>query len=271
VNAIEFQDVSKKFRMKHDRVSSFRAAVVDRLRGAWHTDEFWALRGVSFAIAPGEIVGIIGANGSGKSTILKLVAGIIEPTRGRVTAHGSVSALLELGTGFHADYTGRENIYLYGSFQGLSPRQVDSHYDEIAAFSELGLFIDQPVKHYSSGMYLRLAFSAAIVLDPDVLLVDEMLAVGDEHFQHKCLSRLAELRTKGKTIVIVTHDLRRVREVCTRAMWMEHGVCLEDGAPSAVVESYLSRVEADERARADATSYEPFAFPALETTSIRDR
>jgi ABC-type polysaccharide/polyol phosphate transport system ATPase subunit len=248
LSAIEFRHVSKRFKIRHDRVTSFRAAVVDRLRGAWHNEEFWALRDIGFDISAGETVAIIGANGSGKSTILKLVARIIEPTRGAVSTHGSVSALLELGTGFHADYTGRENIYLFGSFQGQSPKEVNKRYDEIVAFSELRHFIDQPVKHYSSGMYLRLAFSAAIILDPDILLIDEMLAVGDEHFQHKCLDRLAELRSLGKTIVIVTHDLLRVRQVCTRALWIEDGVCLQDGPPEVVVASYLRRVSEQEAA-----------------------
>jgi ABC-type polysaccharide/polyol phosphate transport system ATPase subunit len=251
VSVLEFRHVSKKFKLRRDRVGSLRATVIDRLRGASHRGELWVLRDVCFEIDAGETVAIVGANGSGKSTILKLVAGIIEPTRGVVKTRGSVASLLELGTGFHADYTGRENIYLFGSFQGQSPKEVDKRYDEIVAFSELKQFIDQPVKHYSSGMYLRLAFSAAIILDPDILLIDEMLAVGDEHFQRKCLDRLAELRALDKTIVIVTHDLRRVRQVCTRALWIENGVCLQDGLPDDVVDSYLRRVGEQEGRTAD--------------------
>ena len=245
--------------MRHDRVTSFRAAIVDRLRGTWHTEEFWALRNLSFAVPTGETLGIIGANGTGKSTILKLVAGILEPSSGHVVVRGSVSALLELGTGFHAEYTGRENIYLFGSFQGLSTKDVDKRYDEIVAFSELGQFVQQPVKHYSSGMYLRLAFSAAIVLDPDILMIDEMLAVGDEHFQHKCLNRLVELGSLGKTIVIVTHDLLRVRQICTRVLWIDDGVCAQDGPPERVVDAYLRRVHEEEQHQANQLAYEPHA------------
>jgi ABC-type polysaccharide/polyol phosphate transport system ATPase subunit len=247
VNAIEFHDVSKRFKMREERVGSFRATVVDRLRGRWRPEVFWAVRDLSLDIESGETVAIIGSNGSGKSTILKLVARILEPTTGDVVARGSVSALLELGAGFHADFTGRENIYLFGSFQGLSSKEVAAHYNEIVAFSELGSFVDQPVKHFSSGMYLRLAFSAAIVLDPDILLIDEMLAVGDERFQHKCLERFKELRSRGKTIVIVTHDLRKVQEVCSRAVWIERGACLADGHPDAVVAAYLESVADQER------------------------
>jgi len=201
---------------------------------------------VCFEIAAGETVAIIGANGSGKSTILKLVAGIIEPTSGVVRARGSVSSLLELGTGFHADYTGRENIYLFGSFQGQSPKEVDRRYDEIVAFSELKQFIDQPVKHYSSGMYLRLAFAVAAHLEPEVLIVDEVLAVGDARFQKRCLGKMDSVAREGRAILFVSHNLDAVQRLCTRCLHIDKGMVVRDGAVGAVVESYRSR--SDDRA-----------------------
>jgi lipopolysaccharide transport system ATP-binding protein len=241
--AIQFDHVSKRFILRRERARSFQELALNLLhgRGNGRREEFWALQDASFEIAPGETVGLIGPNGAGKSTVLKLISRIIEPTSGRMEVNGRLSALLELGAGFHPDLTGRENIYLNGSILGLSQGQIRRKLDEIIAFAELERFIDVPVKHYSSGMYVRLGFSVAVHTNPEILLVDEVLAVGDAAFQRKCLARTDRMRQEGITILLVSHDLDAVRSVCHRAIWLEKGRVLADGAAEAVVQQYMWR------------------------------
>lgn len=250
---ITVASVSKCFHLRPDRPRSFQELLVStfkqRPRRALE-QEFWALRDVSFTVEPGETLGIIGPNGSGKSTCLKLLTRIIEPTRGTVKVTGRVSALLELGAGFHPELTGRENIFLYSSVLGLRRQEMARRFEDVVAFAELERFIDIPVKFYSSGMYVRLAFAAAINVNPDVLLVDEVLAVGDQSFQTKCLERIQELRARGVTIVFVSHSLDVVRSLCDRTLWLESGHLREDGLTEAVVAHYLQRVHDKDEAAA---------------------
>ncbi len=215
---IEFNHVSKQFRLRRDRPRSFQELFLSafRLRDRRPTETIWPLRDVCFTVGRGEMVGLIGSNGAGKSTALQLVSRIIQPTEGTVTTNGRVAGLLELGAGFHPDLSGRENIYLYGAIMGMTRKQVRSRLDKIVAFSELEQFIDAPVKHYSSGMYMRLGFATAVHSDADVLLVDEVLAVGDQAFQSKCHQRINELRRKGVTILFVSHNATVVRRLCDR-------------------------------------------------------
>jgi ABC-type polysaccharide/polyol phosphate transport system ATPase subunit len=252
--AIHFQNVSKRFITHHERPRSFQELVVNLFRTS-EREELWALRDVSFVVRRGETVGFIGHNGSGKSTALKLISRILEPTAGQVQVEGRVAALIELGAGFHPDLTGRENIFLNGSLLGLSRAEMQERYDEIVAFSELGRFIDMPLKHYSSGMQMRLGFSIATCVDPDVLLIDEVLAVGDEGFQRKCLARINHFRGSDKAIVFVSHDLGAVRQLCDRVIWLEDGVVMAEGPAHEVVAQYLVRVgEQEEAGIAAATS-----------------
>ncbi len=236
VGSILIEDLWERYRLYHDRTYSLKEVLV-RFRRARYED-LWALQGVTIHVAPGEAVGVIGANGSGKSTLLKCVARVIEPSRGTVSVHGRVSALLELGAGFHPDLTGRENIFINGAMLGMTRREVKARFEDIVAFSELEQFIDSPVRTYSSGMYMRLGFSVAVHVDPDVLLVDEVLAVGDEQFQAKCRARIAEMKARGVTILFVTHDLPRVQEVCDRAVWLDRGTVKAEGLPAEVVGEY---------------------------------
>ena len=249
--SIVFQNVSKQFDLGRGRSRSFQDLFLRLLGNKTTTDEdsFWALRDVSFEVGPGETLGIVGENGAGKSTILKLIARILEPDAGQVRTNGRLASLLELGAGFHPDLTGRENVYLYGSILGLSRREMRTRFDQIVDFSEVHRFIDVPLKHYSSGMQVRLGFAVAASLDPDVLLVDEVLAVGDEVFQQKCLGRIAAFQRAGKTIVFVSHSLDLVRRLCTRALWLEDGLLVADGAPQEVAERYRARTWERESAR----------------------
>lgn len=243
--AISFQGVSKRFRVYHQRHENLKEAVLRRRRGVY--EEFYALRDVSFAIEPGSTVGIIGSNGSGKSTALKLVAKILHPNGGEVSVDGRVSALLELGTGFHPDYTGRENIFLNGALLGLRRELIRRRLDDIIAFSGMERFIDNPVKTYSSGMYMRLGFAIAVNVDPDVLLVDEVLAVGDADFAQKCYERINRFRAEGKTILLVSHDLAAVRRFCDRTLWIDRGSICADGNANDVTARYLADVEDRQR------------------------
>ncbi|MBN1954767.1 MAG: ABC transporter ATP-binding protein [Anaerolineae bacterium] len=249
--AIRFQNVSKKFILQQERARSFQELVLGLFRGRQddNREVVWALRDGSFEIEAGETVGFIGANGAGKSTILKLISRVLEPTAGKIAVDGRVGALLELGAGFHPDLTGRENIYLNGSILGLSRADIRRQMDAIVAFSELERFIDAQVKHYSSGMYMRLGFSVAVHTDPDVLLVDEVLAVGDQNFQHKCLERIVQMQKRGVTICFVSHDLATVRRLCSRAIWLDDGIIYAYGDVADVAAAYLRHLAAEEEAR----------------------
>jgi ABC-2 type transport system ATP-binding protein len=226
---VRVRDVSKRFVIRKEK--SLKERIVNAGRSKRHKDDFWALRDIDFEISSGSTVGLIGANGSGKSTLLKLIGGIIQPTSGTVTRRGRLAALIELGAGFHPDLTGRENVYLNCAILGLSREQTRQHFDSIVEFSGIEPFIDTQVKFYSSGMYIRLAFSVAVHVDPDVLLVDEVLAVGDEPFQRKCIDRIRSFQAEGRTIVLVSHALDQVAELCDRAIVLEHGNMRVDGEP----------------------------------------
>jgi len=227
--AIEVHDVTKSFSLRHTR--SMKELIVWTLRGRGKElrNDFNALDGVSFTIEQGESVALLGFNGSGKSTMLKLISGVMLPDNGRVGVRGRVAGLIEVGAGFHPDLTGRENVYLNGAILGMSEKEIDERFDEIVAFSEIEKFIDTEVKFYSSGMFLRLAFSVAAHSEPDIFLIDEILAVGDEPFQRKCLDRIRELRRGGQTLVIVSHDLDMVQKVTERGVVLQRGRLLSDG------------------------------------------
>ncbi|WP_201782273.1 ABC transporter ATP-binding protein [Ardenticatena maritima] len=240
-----FRNVSKRFWLDRSAGRTWQERFIALVRRHRQPrEQFWALRDVSFAIEQGSMVGLIGPNGSGKSTTLKLMTGILEPTHGVVEVNGRIAALLELGTGFHPEMTGRENVFLNGALFGFSRDEMRKRLDDIVAFAELEQFIDMPVKHYSSGMFVRLAFAVAVFLDPEILVVDEVLAVGDAAFQHKCLDHIARLRRKGTTIVLVTHDLNAVETMCDRVIWFEKGQVVADGAAHQVVRDYLAAVAA---------------------------
>ncbi len=239
MNVIEFHNVSKRFVLHQERARSFQEALIYAFSHS-RKEEFWAVRDFSMAAEPGEIVGIVGDNGAGKSTLLKLAARIIEPTRGKVIVKGRVGALLELGVGFHPDLTGRENIYLNGAIIGLNRREIHARLDEIVSFAELEHFIDMPVRHYSSGMLVRLGFAVATAIQPDVLLVDEVLAVGDWSFRRKCLQRIRKIQEEGTAILYVSHALDEVRRLCHRAIWLKEGRVCAEGHPEEVVRLYLS-------------------------------
>jgi ABC-2 type transport system ATP-binding protein len=226
--AIAVEGVSKRFKLSHERYQSLKERVV-RFGRHREAEEFWALRDVSLDIPTGRTYGLVGHNGSGKSTLLKCIAGILRPTHGEIRTVGRMAALLELGAGFHPELTGRENVYLNGSLLGLSRRDIDTRFDEIVGFAELEKFIDMQVRHYSSGMYVRLGFAVAVTLDPDVLLVDEVLAVGDEAFQQKCLERVRAMQRDGRTIVVVSHSFSLLQNVCDTAAVLDHGDLVYDG------------------------------------------
>jgi ABC-2 type transport system ATP-binding protein len=233
VEAIVVDQLSKSFRISTTPITSLKERVLRLGRAGWQ--EFDALHGVDLIIEQGQTVGILGHNGSGKSTLLKCVAGILTPTAGEVRVRGRLTSLLELGAGFHPDLTGRDNVYINAAFYGMGRRDIDRVFDDIVDFAELAQFIDEPVKHYSSGMYVRLGFAVAVNLDPDVLLVDEVLAVGDEAFQVKCLSRIKQFQLEGRTIVFVTHDADTVRGVCDRAIVLHRGHLVLDGEPGKAI------------------------------------
>ncbi len=238
--AIQFDGVSKRFQLREG--TTLREFLPAIFKGQGWSEPFHALKDVTFSIARGETVAIIGRNGSGKSTILKLIAGVMAPTVGDVRVSGRVSPLIELGAGFHPDLTGGENIILNGCILGMSGKEVRERFGDIVAFAELRDFIDTPVKRYSSGMYMRLGFSVAVHSDPGVLLVDEVLAVGDAHFQEKCLAKMHEFQSQGVTIVLVSHSMELVERFCQRAMLIDGGHLLEEGSPQAVIPRYLEMV-----------------------------
>lgn len=249
MNAIELTQVSKVYRRYGGRqFATLKSALLQRsiLRDLQVGETFTALTDVSFTVPKGSTYGVIGRNGSGKSTALKLVAGITKPTSGAVRVDGRISALIELGAGFHPEISGRENVFINGMMLGLTKREIQDRFDEIVDFAELREFIDAPVKTYSSGMYMRLGFAVAIHVDPDVLLVDEVLAVGDEGFTHKCLDKFAEFRRRNKTILLVTHSLSMVERFCDEALWLDDGRAKGHGDPRRIVDAYLSAVEKGE-------------------------
>lgn len=240
-SAIQFKNVSKRFVINHEHSRSVQELLISfltRRRKPSESEEFWALRDVSFEIPQGKTVGIIGTNGSGKSTALKLMTGILQPTEGEIYVDGRISALLELGSGMHPELTGRENIFLNGSLLGLSNHEMRQLYPKIVDFSELKRFIDTPVKHYSSGMYMRLAFSVAIHVQPDILLLDEVLAVGDQSFQTKCLDRIFQMRKAGATIVMVSHGLEGLQDMCDELIWLNKGHFMGQGETGEMAGQY---------------------------------
>jgi ABC-2 type transport system ATP-binding protein len=240
--AVTIDGVSKRYRLHHERNWSLKATLLRRRR-LGGVEEFWALRDVTLDVAAGQAFGVVGENGCGKSTLLKCITKILRPDSGSVTVRGRASALLELGAGFHPELSGRENVFLNGSVLGMSRKALSRKLDEIVDFAGLDQFIDQPVKNYSSGMYVRLGFSVAIHVDPDVLLVDEVLAVGDEAFQRKCQEKFLDLKAAGKTIVLVTHDLATIQRLCDEVAWLDHGqVKLVDTARR-VVDEYVGHLE----------------------------
>jgi ABC-type polysaccharide/polyol phosphate transport system ATPase subunit len=238
VNAVEFHNVSKSYAIYESPGDRLRE-LLSPTRAKHHQD-FWALRNVTFEVRRGETFCIVGENGSGKSTLLQIVAGILQPTSGTVTVNGRVSALLELGAGFNPEFSGRDNVYLNGSILGLTTREIDQRYHDIEAFAEIGDFINQPVKTYSSGMVVRLAFAVAIHVDPGILLVDEALAVGDIYFRQRCMRKVHELRARGVTILFVSHAAADVKAIGDRALWLEHGQLIEVGDTERVVAKYLA-------------------------------
>jgi ABC-type polysaccharide/polyol phosphate transport system ATPase subunit len=269
IPAITLANVTKVYRRYSGKqFATLKSALLQRsiLRELQPSETFPALTDVSFTVSKGATYGVIGRNGSGKSTALKLVAGITKPTSGIVKVEGRISALIELGAGFHPEISGRENVFINGIMLGLSKREIQQRFDEIVDFAELREFIDAPVKTYSSGMYMRLGFAVAIHVDPDVLLVDEVLAVGDEGFTHKCLDKFAELRRRGKTILLVTHSLNLVERFCDEALWLDSGHAMIHGDPKRVVGAYLTKVEEGEEQLMAATTAKALeeAAPAAE-------
>src|SRR5262245_53291577 len=245
MHAIEVTNATKVYRRFSQRrqLTTLKSALLSRslTRDLRPDETFAAVRDVTVSVSRGRTLGVIGRNGSGKSTLLKLVAGITKPTTGTVHVNGRISALIELGAGFHPEISGRENVFINGIMLGLTKRQIARRFDEIVDFAELTEFIDAPVKTYSSGMYMRLGFAVAIHVNPDILLVDEVLAVGDEGFTHKCLDKFAEFRRSGKTILLVTHSLSLVERFCDEALWLDAGVVRGQGDPKRVVGAYLTK------------------------------
>jgi ABC-type polysaccharide/polyol phosphate transport system ATPase subunit len=281
--AIEAVDVTKVYRRyaRKRQFATLKSALLSGslIRDLSPNETFQALQGVSFVVPKGCTYAIVGRNGSGKSTMLKCVAGITKPTTGRVTVDGRISALIELGAGFHPEISGRENVFINGIMLGLSKREITRRFDEIVEFAELEDFIDAPVKTYSSGMYMRLGFAVAIHVDPDVLLVDEVLAVGDEGFTHKCLDKFSDFRRRGKTILLVTHSLGLVERFCDEALWIDQGVAKTSGDPRRVIGAYVSDVGKDEesvlaavdqraRARSDAEPASPADAEAMPANPV---
>lgn len=250
--AIIVSGIGKRYRLgtasdAQYRYKSLRDVLAGAPRALWgrggarQEKTFWALKDVSFDVAEGEIVGLIGRNGAGKSTLLKVLSRVTDPTEGRIRFRGRVGSLLEVGTGFHPELTGRENILLNGAILGMRRTEIESRFDEIVSFAEVEKFIDTPVKHYSSGMYLRLAFAVAAHLEPEILLVDEVLAVGDSGFQKKCLGRMGDVSKRGRTIIFVSHNMTALRSLCSRAVWLNEGRVVEDGPAATVIDHYLQR------------------------------
>ena len=239
--AVRVDDVSKRFRLYHERNQTLKSAIL-RGKTSRHED-FWALENITFDVKQGSTHALIGSNGSGKSTLLKCLAKIYWPTSGTIDYRGRMASLLEVGSGFHLELSGRENIYLNGSILGMSKKEIDSKFDEIVDFSGVERFLDQPVKNYSSGMYVRLGFSIAIHVDPDILVVDEVLSVGDEEFQRKSFQKFLEFKQRGKTIILVTHTMPVVEDICDTATWIDAGQLKASGPAKDVVSRYQSSID----------------------------
>jgi len=235
--AVRVDDVSKSFRMYKERNQTLKAAIM-RGRTSVHED-FWALRDVTFDVPEGSTFGLIGSNGSGKSTLLKCLANIYYPTKGTISHFGKIAAMLEVGSGFHGELSGRDNIFLNGSILGMSKKEITRKFDEIVDFSGVEQFIDQPVKNYSSGMYVRLGFAVAINVNPDILVVDEVLAVGDQEFQDKCYQKFRDFRAAGRTVILVSHSMDTVRSMCDHAAWLSHGELRAVGDAQPTIDAYL--------------------------------
>lgn len=271
--AISFENVSKRFMMTSERPQTVLETLIAlskgrRMRGK--EKELWAVDNLSFDLMPGECLGIIGRNGSGKSTVLKMIARILRPTRGRITVRGRISALLELGAGFHPDLTGRENIYLNASVLGLSREEVDQRFQAIVDFSELESFIDVPVKHYSSGMHVRLGFSVAIHVEPDILILDEILAVGDQAFQTKCIDQIYALKRDGTTIILISHNMDVIRSLCTQILWLEHGALRRAGSVNHIASEYLAETYSSQQpAGADSSPFKRWGTGEVKITNVR--
>jgi ABC-type polysaccharide/polyol phosphate transport system ATPase subunit len=268
VNAISVQQLGKKFKLFPSPGKRF-LEYLSAGRLTWHTD-FWALQDITFDIPAGSTLGILGQNGSGKSTLLSILAGVLYPSAGTFTINGRVSAILELGSGFHPEFSGRDNVYMYGSIMGLSKEEVDVRYADIVKFSELGDFIDQPLRTYSSGMVVRLAFSVAVNVNADILIVDEALAVGDAIFQHRCFRKIREMQEAGKTILYVGHDTEAVRNLCTSALLLDGGRIIERGDPNMVVNKYNALIAERERTYCEGSLIEHGEVPGEEYESVYD-
>jgi lipopolysaccharide transport system ATP-binding protein len=245
MDAIIVDKISKKFRIPHEKKSTLFHHLVGIIKRQFAYEEFWALKDISFTVEKGETFGIIGGNGSGKSTLLKMLAKVLYPDKGSITTNGKIAPFLELGVGFQPELTAKENIYIYSSVLGVGRREIDKNYEAIFDFAELKKFENMKLKNYSSGMYLRLAFATAIHADPEMLLIDEVLAVGDESFQKKCASKIDELREQGKTIIFVSHALDTVQRVCRRSMLLDHGQMISIGNTGKVIEDYKVLLRAD--------------------------
>jgi lipopolysaccharide transport system ATP-binding protein len=256
---IQVEALGKKYHLRHqsrERYSALRDTIARQVRrlfpggpdsaSSFTEEEFWALKDVSFEVGTGEVVGIIGRNGAGKSTLLKILSRITEPTTGRITLRGRVASLLEVGTGFHPELTGRENIYLNGAILGMTKAEIRSKFDEIVAFAEVEQFLDTPVKRYSSGMYVRLAFAVAAHLDPEILVVDEVLAVGDAEFQKKCLRRMGEAARGGRTVLFVSHNMAAIQSLCTKAIYLDRGTIRQIGPMEDVLKGYMTNIQKGE-------------------------
>ena len=238
-NMIEVSDVTMRFRMNIDRILSLKEFATTALRGKLHYEEFTALNNISFNLEKGETLGLIGRNGAGKSTLLKVISGILKPTEGSVACYGNVVPMLELGSGFDMELTGQENIFLNGAILGYSEEFLKSKYDEIAEFSELGKFLSMPIRNYSSGMLARLAFSVATAVNPEILIVDEILSVGDMAFQEKSRERMMEMMGGGTTVLFVSHNMAQIREMCSRVVWLDHGTVRMLGPTQDVCDAYM--------------------------------
>ena len=248
-HAVVVDELWKSFRLYQEKNQYLKATILKGRRAKYR--EFWALKGVEFEVPTGQTFGVIGPNGSGKSTLLKCMAGILRPEKGRATVHGRVSALLELGAGFHMELTGRENVFLNGAILGLTKREVELRFDDIVAFAGLEEFIDTPVKNYSSGMFVRLGFAVAAHVEPEVLLIDEVLSVGDESFQRQCAEKIEQFRTDGRTIVFVSHGLGQVEQLCERVAWIDHGELADVGPAADIITKYRGESHDAERVQGE--------------------